>query len=175
MTASEKTFPTFQGKVAVVTGAARGIGRAVAVAFAQHGADVAGVDICATVDPRSGVTPATRDDLDRTGKLVEAAGGRWISFVADQRDLPALRDIASKVQHGFGGDVAAAHQRRVASPANFDAAEQIRLGAAQPIQPRRAEGVASKIWVSGLKRMAVPRRFFTGPAFCSFPVGLPRT
>ena len=43
-----------KGKVAVVTGAARGIGRAAAVALAQSGADVIGIDICAVVDPRSG-------------------------------------------------------------------------------------------------------------------------
>jgi NAD(P)-dependent dehydrogenase (short-subunit alcohol dehydrogenase family) len=97
----ENPSGTLQGKIAVVTGAARGIGRA--VAFAQHGADVAGIDVCATVDPRSGVTPSSREELDHTGRLVEAAGGRWISFVADQRDLSALRDIASQVQHGFGG------------------------------------------------------------------------
>ena len=39
-----------QGKVAVVTGAARGIGRAAAVALARAGADVVGIDICATVE-----------------------------------------------------------------------------------------------------------------------------
>jgi hypothetical protein len=44
------------GKVAVVSGAARGIGRATAVAFAREGADIVGMDICATVDPRSGVS-----------------------------------------------------------------------------------------------------------------------
>ncbi len=54
-------------KVAVVTGAARGIGRAVAVALAQSGANVVGIDICAVVDPRSGVEPATRSELDETG------------------------------------------------------------------------------------------------------------
>jgi NAD(P)-dependent dehydrogenase (short-subunit alcohol dehydrogenase family) len=44
-----------KGKVAVVTGAARGIGRAAAIAFAREGADIVGLDICAPVDPRSGV------------------------------------------------------------------------------------------------------------------------
>lgn len=92
-----------EGKVAVVTGAARGIGRAAAVAMAESGASVAGIDVCATVDPRSGVTPSDRADLEETGRLVQAAGGRWKSFVADQRELPALRAIASEVERDLGG------------------------------------------------------------------------
>ena len=56
-----------QGKVAVITGAARGIGRATAVAFAREGADIIGIDICATVDPRSGVTPSTPEDWRKPG------------------------------------------------------------------------------------------------------------
>lgn len=92
-----------KGKVAIVTGAARGIGRAAAVALARSGANIAGVDICATVDPRSGVTPATTADLDETGRLVQAAGVAWARFVADQRDLSALRTIATKLEQDFGG------------------------------------------------------------------------
>jgi NAD(P)-dependent dehydrogenase (short-subunit alcohol dehydrogenase family) len=92
-----------KGKVAVVTGAARGIGRSAAVALARSGADVAGIDICATVDPRSGVTPATKADLAETGQLVRAAGGKWQSFVVDQRDLAALRAAAVEVEQDLGG------------------------------------------------------------------------
>src|SRR6202453_2271537 len=91
------------GKLAVVTGAARGIGRAAAVAFAQSGAQVVGIDICNTVDPRSGVTPARREDLDETGTLVDAAGGKWRSFVLDQRDLPALRSAAAEIERTSDG------------------------------------------------------------------------
>src|SRR6201999_1438315 len=91
------------GKRAVVTGAARGIGRAAAIALAQSGAQVNGLDICATVDPRSGVTPATREDLEETGRMVDAAGGRWRSFVIDQRDLTALRATADRIEKEFGG------------------------------------------------------------------------
>ncbi|QNI30172.1 SDR family oxidoreductase [Alloacidobacterium dinghuense] len=91
-----------RGKVAVATGAARGIGRAAAIGLARSGATIAGIDICATVDPRSGVTPATREDLDETGRLVQAAGGKWEGFVVDQRNLPALRATAAKIEQYFG-------------------------------------------------------------------------
>jgi SDR family mycofactocin-dependent oxidoreductase len=92
-----------RGKVAVVTGAARGIGRATAVAFAREGADLVGIDICAPVDPRSGVEPANPDDLKETGRLVEATGRRWLSVMLDQRDLPALCAAAAQAEREFGG------------------------------------------------------------------------
>jgi NAD(P)-dependent dehydrogenase (short-subunit alcohol dehydrogenase family) len=90
------------GRVAVVTGAARGIGRSAAVALAHSGANVVGIDICAVVDPRSGVEPATRAELDQTGDLVKSEGVQWKSFVLDQRDLPALRRAAEAINAEFG-------------------------------------------------------------------------
>ncbi len=92
-----------RGKVAVITGAARGIGRATAVAFAGEGADVVGIDICAVVDPRSGVAPSTPEDLEETGRLVAGASRRWLGIKVDQRDLPALRAAAAKAEQEFGG------------------------------------------------------------------------
>ena len=92
-----------KGRVAVVTGAARGIGRAAVVALARSGANVAGIDICGVVDPRSGVTPATQADLYETGRLVQAAGGKWQGFVVDQRDLAKLRATAKEIEQTFGG------------------------------------------------------------------------
>jgi SDR family mycofactocin-dependent oxidoreductase len=91
------------GKVAVVTGAARGIGRATAVAFAREGADVIGLDICGPVDPRSGVEPSTPEDLEETGRLVRSAARRWLGIKLDQRDLPALRAAAVRGEQEFGG------------------------------------------------------------------------
>jgi len=90
------------GRVAVVTGAARGIGRSAAVALARSGANVVGIDICAVVDPRSGVEPATRGELDQTGDMVKSEGVQWKSFVLDQRDLPALRKAAETINAEFG-------------------------------------------------------------------------
>jgi NAD(P)-dependent dehydrogenase (short-subunit alcohol dehydrogenase family) len=92
-----------RGKVAVVTGAARGIGRASAIAFARAGADVVGLDICGPVDPRSGVAPATPGDLEETGRRVQGAGRRWLGIKLDQRDLPALRAAGLRAEQEFGG------------------------------------------------------------------------
>ncbi|MCE7031443.1 SDR family oxidoreductase [Lysobacter sp. GX 14042] len=91
-----------EGKIAVITGAARGIGRAAAVAFAREGATVVGIDIAGPVSATLEVEPATPDELDETGRLVEAAGGRWAARQLDQRDLPALRDAAAWAADTFG-------------------------------------------------------------------------
>jgi SDR family mycofactocin-dependent oxidoreductase len=94
---------SLEGKVAVVTGAARGIGRAAAIALAREGADIAGIDICAPVDPRSGVKPSTPEDLGETGRLIREAGRRWLGIELDQRDLPGLRSAAARCEEQFGG------------------------------------------------------------------------
>lgn len=92
-----------RGKIAVVTGAARGIGRATAIAFAEAGADITGIDVCAPVDPRSGVKPSTSVDLEETGHLIRSVGRNWLGIMADQRELPALRAAAAQADREFGG------------------------------------------------------------------------
>ena len=89
------------GKVALVTGAARGIGRAAAVALAEAGADVIGLDVCAVVDPRSGVKPATVEELSETGAQVKRSARRWEQYVVDQRDLAALQRVAADIEENF--------------------------------------------------------------------------
>jgi SDR family mycofactocin-dependent oxidoreductase len=78
------------GKVAFVTGAARGQGRSHAVRLAQEGADIIAVDICKKFEasPASG---ATLEDLDTTAGMVKDAGGRVVIDVVDVRDFDALQ------------------------------------------------------------------------------------
>lgn len=90
-------------RVAVITGAARGIGRAAALAFARNGIDVVGIDICDVVCKRSGVKPSTPADLAETGKLVEQAGGKWMQIILDQRDIGALKKAGKEIEDAFGG------------------------------------------------------------------------
>ena len=90
------------GKVAVVTGAARGIGRAAAVALARAGADIAGIDIAGSASAHVDFAPATPEDLAATGQLVTATGQRWMAVTLDQRSLPALREAATSIKEAFG-------------------------------------------------------------------------
>jgi SDR family mycofactocin-dependent oxidoreductase len=80
-----------EGKVVLVTGAARGQGRAHAVRLAQEGADVIAVDLCAGIGTVVGkYPPATREDLDQTVVEVEKLDRRVVARVADVRDQAAL-------------------------------------------------------------------------------------
>jgi NAD(P)-dependent dehydrogenase (short-subunit alcohol dehydrogenase family) len=89
-------------KVAVVTGAARGIGRAIAVEMAANGADIVAIDICGPVSPASNAEPATEAELDETVRQVKAYGRRCAPIKADIRDIGRLRDIADQTERDFG-------------------------------------------------------------------------
>jgi SDR family mycofactocin-dependent oxidoreductase len=90
------------GKAALITGAARGIGRAQAVRFAQEGADIIALDVCGPID--SVRVPHSRpEDLEETVRLVEQAGGRIIADVVDVRDADGLRAATDLGAGRFGG------------------------------------------------------------------------
>lgn len=91
------------GRVAVITGAARGIGRATAVAFARAGYRVAGADIAALASTAMDYVPATAQDLEETGRLVQDAGAEWLPVVFDQRDRAAVKTGFAQVVDRFGG------------------------------------------------------------------------
>ncbi len=92
-----------KGKVAVVTGAARGIGRAIAVAYAKEGADVMGLDIAGPVSTVTAYPAATTDDLEETGRLVKELGRRFVAVKADIRDLSALKEAARRSRRTSDG------------------------------------------------------------------------
>ena len=79
-----------EGKVAFITGAARGQGRSHAVRLAQEGADIIAVDLLGTVGT-VGYPLATQEDLDETVRQVEALDRRIIASKADVRDSAALK------------------------------------------------------------------------------------
>lgn len=71
------------GKVALVTGAARGIGRGIAVALAAEGVHVAVADLAQSVDPTLTYRLARSSDLEETARLVEARGVKALPLIAD--------------------------------------------------------------------------------------------
>jgi SDR family mycofactocin-dependent oxidoreductase len=78
-----------QGKVAFITGAARGQGRSHAIRLAEEGADIIAVDICKDFET-VGYPMATPDDLKETARLVEKLDRRIVTAEADVRDRSAL-------------------------------------------------------------------------------------
>lgn len=83
------------GKVAFITGAARGQGRSHAVLFAEEGADIIAVDLCAQVGTVD-YPMATPDDLEETVKLVEKQGRRIVAREADVRDFDAMKSVVAE-------------------------------------------------------------------------------
>jgi len=89
------------GKVVLITGGARGQGRAHAVVSAKEGADVAVVDIADQVGSVN-YKMALTSDLDETVRQVEAVGRRALSRVADVRDQGQLDDAVAATIQAFG-------------------------------------------------------------------------
>lgn len=79
------------GKVAFITGAARGQGRSHALRLAEEGADIIGVDICADIASVSTYSLATVAELEETRALVGKTGRKMVTSVADVRDLDQLQ------------------------------------------------------------------------------------
>jgi (+)-trans-carveol dehydrogenase len=80
-----------EGKVAFISGAARGQGRSHAVRLAQEGADIIAIDICGPISRSSEIPAATPDDLAETADLVKAQNRRIVTAEVDVRDYDALK------------------------------------------------------------------------------------
>ena len=89
------------GKVAVISGAARGQGRSHAVRLASEGADIIALDICQDI-PTMDYHNATKADLDETTRLVQEQGRRIIASVADVRDVLAVQKAVDEAVAEFG-------------------------------------------------------------------------
>ncbi|KAA9155377.1 mycofactocin-coupled SDR family oxidoreductase [Amycolatopsis acidicola] len=83
------------GKVAFVTGAARGQGRSHAVRLAEEGADIIAVDICHDLESLK-YSLASPEDLKETVRLVEATGSRIIAEQADVREPAQLKSALER-------------------------------------------------------------------------------
>ncbi|WP_063041635.1 mycofactocin-coupled SDR family oxidoreductase [Nocardia pseudovaccinii] len=92
---------TLDGKVAFITGAGRGQGRAHAVRLAEEGADIIAVDICRDI-PSMDYPNASNDDLTETVKLVESTGRRIVAREGDVRDRSAMETIVADGVAAFG-------------------------------------------------------------------------
>ena len=138
-----------EGKVAFITGAARGQGRAHAVRMAEEGADVIAVDICAQID--SNPYPlATPEDLEETERLVKEAGGQIVARHADVRERSQLRDAVEEGVRQLGHlDIVVANAGICPAPATLSPPSGGRRGSRRPC--RRATRRA-------------PRRGGRGPA-----------
>src|SRR6201998_1515285 len=90
------------GKVALITGAARGQGRSHAVRLVQEGTDIIAADICRQMES-VGYTMPTLEDLSQTVKEVEALDRRIVAAQVDVRDSAALRVAAEQGVAELGG------------------------------------------------------------------------
>jgi len=93
---------TLQGRVAFITGAARGQGRAHAARLAREGADIIALDICAPVSDSIGYPAATPEDLADMVRAVEAEGRKVLAREVDIRDDAAVRQLVSDGVEQFG-------------------------------------------------------------------------
>jgi len=91
-----------QGRVAFITGAARGQGRAHAIRLAREGADIIALDICAPVSDSITYSAATPEDLAETVRAVEAEGRKVLAREVDIRDDAAVRQLVSDGVEQFG-------------------------------------------------------------------------
>lgn len=90
-----------QGKVALITGGARGQGRSHALRLAEEGADIVVVDICDQIASHK-VAMARPEDLNETVRAVEALDRRIIAEIADVRDQAALDGVVTRTLSEFG-------------------------------------------------------------------------
>jgi len=91
-----------EGRVALITGAARGQGRAHAIRLADDGADIIAIDICRPISDTITYPLATPEELADTVRAVEATGRKVLAREVDIRDLAALQQVVADGIEQFG-------------------------------------------------------------------------
>lgn len=133
------------GKVALVTGAARGIGRATAIELARQGADIALLDIANPngVKNISGYRLANRQELNEAVQLVTAEGRKAMPIVADVRDLDAMKAAAKTIVDRLGSiDILVAN----AGIAIWSPFDRMKPAQWQNVIDVNLTGVANSMW-----------------------------
>jgi NAD(P)-dependent dehydrogenase (short-subunit alcohol dehydrogenase family) len=105
MTAPDPSMTLPAGTVALVTGAAGGIGQAIARLLAERGAAVAGIDV---------------QNLDDTAALVEKAGARWVGVMADLTAASQLEDAVEECRRALGDITVLVNNAAIDDPISFD-------------------------------------------------------
>jgi SDR family mycofactocin-dependent oxidoreductase len=93
---------TLEGRVAFVTGAARGQGRAHAVRLASEGADIIAIDICGPISDTVTYPAATSEELADTVRAIESTGRKVLAREVDIRDLAAQQQVVADGIEQFG-------------------------------------------------------------------------
>ena len=96
------TGGALEGRVAFITGAARGQGRAHAIRLANEGADIIAIDVCGPVSETITYPLATPEELAETVAAVEATGRKVLARQVDIRDLAALQQVVADGIEQFG-------------------------------------------------------------------------
>lgn len=92
-----------EGKVAFITGAARGQGRSHAVRLAEEGADIIAVDVCRRISSNEDIPASTPEDLAETVELVKGLNRRIVAEEVDVRDYDALKAVVDSGVEQLGG------------------------------------------------------------------------
>jgi SDR family mycofactocin-dependent oxidoreductase len=152
----------FAEKSVLVTGGARGQGRAHAIAFAERGASVGVCDIAAQIQSVP-YDLAGAADLERTGELIEAVGGEVVLGTVDVRDFAELAAFAARIEARFGGpDIVIAN----AGIVSFAAAEEMSDEMFSDVLDIDLKGVwnAFKAGIPGMRGRKFGRLLATGSA-----------
>ncbi len=144
----------FRGKIVLITGAARGMGRAFSIAFARAGAKVIMIDICKG-DPAVPYKPATVEDLKETSRLVSEFSSDYLALVADVSNVDEVNESTAKALKRFNnvdilvnaaGILPGWHQVKDLEPWMWDRTIDVILNGAFYMIKAVLPGMISKKW-----------------------------